>query len=91
MPKFNLYPRPLPNQPDGVDTRLEVGWSKDTLTVAATRLQPNADRDREYFTAADGQSYRAWDGPFIDLDRGQVNELIRALREARDKAYGRDE
>lgn len=35
-----------------------------------------------------------WDelgGYWHDLDRAGINNLIRALREARDKAYGRDE
>lgn len=36
-------------------------------------------------------TYDADDGTWSDLDRAGVNNLIRALREARDKAYGRDE
>lgn len=50
-------------------------------------------------TATMGPMYNAapdpdgwtWDGQFTDLDRHGLNQLIRALREARDKAYGRDE
>lgn len=34
---------------------------------------------------------RAWDGQFVDLDREQLNRLIRTLRDARDAAFGRDE
>ncbi len=90
MPKINLYPHPNPDGTDA-DSRIEVGWHQRSLTVAATKLQPNAQRDQEYFAAADGQHYRSWDGPFVELDRDQTNHLIRALREARDKAYGRDE
>ena len=30
-------------------------------------------------------------GQFVDLDRQQVNKLIKALRAARDRAHGRDE
>jgi hypothetical protein len=31
------------------------------------------------------------EGPYIDLDRRGINDLIRHLRRARDRAYGRDE
>lgn len=30
-------------------------------------------------------------GLYVDLDRRGINDLIRLLRKARDKAYGRDE
>lgn len=32
-----------------------------------------------------------WDGFFVTLDRHQINQLIRNLRKARDRAFGRDE
>jgi hypothetical protein len=41
----------------------------------------------EAFGLAEGESA----GPIsIDLDRGQINRLIRVLRQARDSAYGAD-
>jgi fermentation-respiration switch protein FrsA (DUF1100 family) len=95
MPKFNLYPRPLPDQPDGADTRVEVGYGPlHGVQIATTKLQPGADRNRDFIdgsgTVADPPR-RAWDGWYISLERDQINELIRTLRDARDKAFGRDE
>ncbi len=83
MPKTNLYPHPLPNQPDGADSRIEVGWHEYAVQIATTKLLPS---DSENEPAA-----RAWAGQFVDLDRDQINHLIRTLREARDRAFGRDE
>lgn len=93
MPKFNLYPTPLPNQVDGADSRVEVGWSHaGFVQIATTKLQPGAERDAEYVPGTfAGEPKRAWDGECVGLDRDQVNQLIRSLREARDKAFGRDE
>lgn len=91
MPKFNLYPTPRPDQADGSDARVEVGWGPNGVQFATTKLQPGAERGYEYFTGPDGQKWRSWDGQFVDLDRDQINNLIRHLREARDKAFGRDE
>lgn len=31
-----------------------------------------------------------FDGPWLHLDRGEINRLIEALRKARDQAYGKD-
>jgi hypothetical protein len=91
MPKVNLYPCPNPDGTDA-DVRVEVGWhAGHGATIATTKLRPGADRHAEYALEDDGERYRAWDGEFVDLDRRQINELIRALREARDKAFGRDE
>jgi hypothetical protein len=94
MPKTNLYPTPRPDQPKGADTRIEIGWHQHGwVQLATTKLQPGADRDLDYVQQAspDDPLVRAWDGWFIDLDRYQINQLIRFLREARDKAFGRDE
>lgn len=95
MPKVNVYPTPLPNQPDGADTRIEVGWSNAPtghVQIATTKLQPDADREAEYAPGTfAGEPKRAWDGAFVELDRDQINQLIRSLRDARDKAFGRDE
>ena len=92
MPRETIYPRP---NPDGTnaDRRVEVGWSRDCyVQIATTKLQPGADRDREYVDgSADNPLKHAWDGQWIDLDRHQINELIRHLRRARDAAFGRDE
>ncbi len=84
--------------------RVEVGWTANgcvqigTTTrnpikaiqvtgidgTTATMVGPGAVATRD----EDGWT---WDGQYTDLDRHGINRLIRALREARDKAYGRDE
>jgi hypothetical protein len=92
MPKMNMYPHPLPNQPEGADTRLEIGWHEGTVTVATTKLTPGVDRDREYLDGPPGELREAWAGQRLGFDRRyQINHLIRELREARDKAFGKDE
>jgi hypothetical protein len=103
------YPTPNPDGTDA-DRRVEVGWSRNgTVQVATTKLNPLADRNREYvdlsMTPVSDEAHgeaktdavpterlvHAWDGQYVDLDRGQINELIRNLRRARDQAYGHDE
>ena len=57
-------------------------------------VQIGVQRSREIPEGATGDAANAWDeldGTWHDLDRSGINNLIRALREARDKAYGRDE
>jgi hypothetical protein len=39
----------------------------------------------------EGERAEQWGPISIDLDRQQINRLIRVLRRARDEAYGRDE
>lgn len=96
MPKFNLYARPNPNGTDA-DRRIELGWSPveahGSVQLGVTHIVPGAEqfRDREYFGGDEKEpAQRVWDGQFIDLDRDQINQLIHQLRDARDKAYGRD-
>lgn len=79
MPKINVYP-PQPNPDHVPDRRIEVGWAGGTVQVATTQLDDT------------GGGEPTWRGnTYVDLDRAGVNNLIRALRTARDKAYGRDE
>lgn len=92
MPKMSIYQ--AASGPGGVQQlRTEVGWNREgTVQVGTTKLVDGADPTSEYLPAADGQPPRpAWEGWNMDLDRGQINQLIRVLREARDKAFGRDE
>ena len=49
-------------------------------------LKPNYD-DKGNPLVDDWHPIRGW---YVDLDRHQINKLIKALRRARDKAYGRD-
>jgi hypothetical protein len=98
MPKTNVYPTPRPDQPEGADSRIEIGWDPyGWVQIATTNLQPGAKRNQDYMDPKPGDEdlplhlRRAWQGWFVDLDRYRINELIRALRAARDKAFGRDE
>lgn len=92
MPREMLYPMP---NPDGsnADRRVEIGWSRTGyVQIATTVLQPGADRDSDYFGGTEKEpAQRSWDGQFVDMNRHQINELIRKLRRARDQAFGRDE
>lgn len=84
MPKINVYP-PY-TLPDQAITRVEVGWHNGGAQVATTRLTNPTN------VTVDGPNEPEWKSDtYVDLDRQGINNLIRALREARDKAYGRDE
>lgn len=61
---------------------VQVGWHDGTVqlstqAVPLTILPPDGPPKPE--------------GMFVDLNRRQINDLIRHLRKARDSAYGRDE
>ncbi len=98
MPKINMYPHP---NPDGTDAtrRIELGWTPRGMgggvQLGVTQLDPHAgdNRNREFMPGADAAApYEpVWKGQFVDLDRDQINDLIRHLRECRDKSFGRDE
>ena len=81
MPKEIIYPR---HQGDSENPApwAEVGWNKDagyvqivTKSADGIELEPTPEGN----------------GWYVDLNRQQINELIRVLRRARDQAYGRDE
>lgn len=83
MPKTNVYP---PGPIDQQMRRVEVGWQAATVQVATTELANPSN------PTVGGDNRPEWRGnSYVDLDRHGINQLIRALREARDKAYGRDE
>ncbi len=58
--------------------RVQVGWGDNDYVQVAT-VNPDA---------AIGSMES---GLYVDLDRTGINDLIRLLRKARDRAYGRDE
>jgi hypothetical protein len=58
---------------------VQVGWYDHGLVQIST-----FSRDPETFETKDS-------GYHVDLDRRQINEIIRHLRKARDRAFGRDE
>lgn len=84
MATFNVYSRFNDVRPDG-NARVCVQYDRDrsvTVGVQQATADPLTDGHPTY--DADG-------GKWCDLDRNGINTLIRALREARDKAYGKDE
>ena len=67
-------------QPDTIPF-VRVGWNRDAGDVQIAT------------TAPDGVSLQPTpegNGWFVNLDRDGINRLIRALRKARDAAYGSD-
>lgn len=85
---------------------VSVAWNKDgtvQIVTAATdaderlRAWTELKQGRVYMAGdpdaqtAPGTAFTLFDGWHVDLDRRQVNELIRVLRRARDQAFGRDE
>lgn len=57
---------------------VEVAWGRDTYVQIATVRPDGSEPSGKY-------------GWYVDLDRDQINRLIRNLRKARDQAYGADE
>lgn len=90
MPKQMIYPFPNPDGSDA-DRRIEVGWQRNLGVQVGTTTVVNPGTIRVGPGGVEGETAPRWDGAFVDLDRGQINELIRSLRRARDAAYGRDQ
>ncbi len=98
MPKINVY------SPHEDGRRIEVGWQPNgSVQVGTTLRNPvkvtladavptaaSASTAAAKAVSDDGDDWK-WEGQFTALDRVGINNLIRALREARDKAFGRDE
>jgi len=60
----------------GSPTTLGAPTTFSTITTSGTALFPGEP---------------TWESQHVELDRDQINRLIRTLREARDAAFGRDE
>lgn len=79
--------------------RLYVGWRKDSDVQLGVERQPNVTTvtygpsgGSGMITTHGGSSTAPYTGVWTDtLTRVQINDLIRALRKARDQAYGKDE
>lgn len=107
MPKHNIYPKaghllavpPAEGEPLPPAGRLELHWQRDQyVQLASTRWvgdPAKIDTTLEFLpregAASTEPARRAWEGFFVDLDRGGINHLIKQLRMARDQAYGKDE
>ena len=66
-----------------IKTRVDVAWGRDQSVQMATLT-----RDGFGIKTVDPESA---DGLWAVLDRDAINRLIKALRRARDQAYGVDE
>lgn len=91
MPKELIYSREALDPRDDLGPypveHLAVGWTKAPTGVVQVGLTagPSATiRIDEGATVGDTNSL------WLDLDRAQINMLIRSLRKARDAAYGSD-
>lgn len=85
MPSEKFHPTYLDQDFEGNDRpipMLEVAWSStgeyDKVYVQA--LRPDADNPLNYYETM-----------AFDLDRKGINRMIRALRRARNAAFGEDE
>ena len=63
-------------------THLHIGWTKDREHVEVAVINTDIKSGHP------GDSARGW---FMQMDREGCNRAIRALRKARDDAFGRDE
>lgn len=70
------------NMPVAPQMCVSVGWSKEDHGghVQLATLRNGKEN-----------SFDPTDGLYTDLNRKQINDLIKALRKARDQAYGKDE
>lgn len=95
MPKETISSTPNSNT-------VSVSWGKDRpgiqlVTASSTRLVASTVErfgQGDYPAREDAQPVAEglpFDGWYADLDRDEVNKLIRVLRRARDQAFGRDE
>lgn len=84
MATINVYSPFNETVPEG-NARVAVQYGTDrTVNVGVQRATPDP--------MSDGlPTYDADSGKWCELNRDGCNALIRALREARDRAYGKDE
>lgn len=79
MPKETIQSRYAGESFDAPEPHLHVGWTRDRDHVeVATRAGGDYADDLKR------------PGLFVQLDRDGINRLIRALRKARDAAFGAD-
>lgn len=67
-------------EPQSEQGLVQVGWNGETEHVQVVTF---ARHPVTYETVFDGR--------YVDLERREINQLIRHLRRARDQAFGRDE
>lgn len=81
---------------DSMEPLVHVGWTKDRdhVEISVVNGDPNKglaqfDKDLNQWVTLDSID-RYHNGWFAQMDRNGINRLIRALRKARDEAYGKD-
>lgn len=76
-----------------------VGWSAGTVQVASVMADPKTSNEPQNLLelvtswgheASDPDHPNGATGLYSSLSRSEINRLIKALRDARDSAYGRD-
>ena len=79
-----------PEEGKTAETGVSVGWSEGTVQIILHADPRHLEKRIELFakTVGDGAATKV---ASPELSRAELNKLIRALRTARDKAYGRDE
>ncbi len=91
MPKERIQSHTAP------EFDVTVAWGRDTTVQICTTAADADERLRAWVEQVEGiqsqpgASFAMFDGWHVDLNRQQVNDLIRTLRRARDQAFGRDE
>lgn len=67
---------------EGTELLVKVAWGPESVQIACV----GREAINHVTVAAPGE-----EGWYVDLDRRAINDLIKHLRRARDRAYGRDE
>lgn len=81
MPKELIFQHTKNGDPDTERPVLRVGWSREGSHVEVASLMPDG------VALNPGPEANGW---FVQLERSDINRLIRLLRKARDAAYGSD-
>lgn len=92
MPKEIIRGNPRGDSDDDRTTHVEVGWNRNMEVQIGLHLP---FKSLAFVEIDPKLGYHApitelFDSLWTDLSREQINRLIRALRKARDAAYGSD-
>lgn len=96
MPKERIYgsqlPYGTPEDPGPARSVVDVCWSNEAEHVqVVTKCVDSQTGERFDQSPENATLINYTDGFYVDLDRRGINDLIRQLRKARDRAFGRDE
>lgn len=87
MPKEIIFQKTPAGDPATRESVVRVGWSRvgQGEYVELATVNPITQEPLDPLTMG-GDAY----GWFVQLDRDEINRLIRVLRKARDQAFGAD-